>query len=162
MTIITNPKFPLVELHRHLDGNVRLETILDVGLKNDIDLPARTLDGLRPYVQVTEPKPSILSFFEKFKWLTLAMVDYDTCSRIAYENVEDAKKQFAKVVQLRQLIGDLYSEAADNYNFAATLLNTDKKEQALPYAQRCLELMRQINEPNLINSAENLVQACQE
>ncbi|MCD6356519.1 MAG: adenosine deaminase [Anaerolineaceae bacterium] len=98
---MTNPKFPLVELHRHLDGNVRLETILDVGLKNDIDLPARTLDGLRPYVQVTEPKPSILSFFEKFKWLTLAMVDYDTCSRIAYENVEDAKNEGIDYIELR-------------------------------------------------------------
>jgi adenosine deaminase len=27
-----NPNYPLVELHRHLDGAVRLETILDIGL----------------------------------------------------------------------------------------------------------------------------------
>jgi adenosine deaminase len=93
--------FPLVELHRHLDGSVRLETILDIGLKNEVGLPAKTLEELRPFVQVTEPKPSILSFFEKFKWLTLAMIDYDACSRIAYENVEDAKNEGIDHIELR-------------------------------------------------------------
>ena len=96
-----DPDFPLVELHRHLDGSVRLETILEIGLKNKVGLPAKTLEELRPFVQVTEPKPSILSFFEKFKWLTLAMVDYDACSRIAYENVEDAKNEGIDHIELR-------------------------------------------------------------
>jgi len=96
-----DPDFPLVELHRHLDGSVRLETILEIGLKNKVGLPAKTLEELRPFVQVTEPKPSILSFFEKFKWLTLAMIDYDACSRIAYENVEDAKKEGIDHIELR-------------------------------------------------------------
>jgi len=96
-----DPGFPLVELHRHLDGNVRLETILEIGLKNNVGLPAKTLGKLRPFVQVAEPKPSILSFFEKFKWLTLTMVDYAACRRIAYENVEDAKKEGIDHIELR-------------------------------------------------------------
>jgi len=96
-----DPDFPLVELHRHLDGSVRLETILEIGLKNEVGLPAKTLEELRPFVQVTEPKPSILSFFKKFKWLTLAMVDYYACSRIAYENVEDAKNEGIDHIELR-------------------------------------------------------------
>ncbi len=37
-----NQDFPLVELHRHLDGSVRLETILDIGLKHNLPLPAAT------------------------------------------------------------------------------------------------------------------------
>ena len=86
-----DPEFPLCELHRHLDGSVRLETILDLGLKHNLGLPAGTLEELRPFVQVTEPKPSILSFFEKFEWLTKVMVDYNACERIACENVEDAR-----------------------------------------------------------------------
>jgi adenosine deaminase len=81
-------QFPLVELHRHLDGNVRLSTILEIGLKYNLGLPADTIEGLRPYVQVVEPKPSILDFFQKFEWLTKAMVNYDACYRIAYENVD--------------------------------------------------------------------------
>ncbi len=96
-----NQNFPLVELHRHLDGSVRLETILDLGLKHNLDLPARTLEDLRPHIQVTEPKPSILSFFEKFEWLTKVMVDYDAINRIAFENVEDAYNEGIDYIELR-------------------------------------------------------------
>ncbi len=96
-----DPNFPLVELHRHLDGNVRLETILDIGLKHNLDLPATTIEGLRPYVQVVEPKPNILDFFTKFEWLTKAMVDTDACRRIAYENVEDACNEGIDYIELR-------------------------------------------------------------
>jgi len=93
--------YPLVELHRHLDGSVRLETILDIGLKHNLPLPADTIEGLRPYVQVTEAKPSILDFFEKFEWLTAVMLDEDCCRRIAYENVEDAKNEGLDYIELR-------------------------------------------------------------
>jgi adenosine deaminase len=93
--------FPLVELHRHLDGNVRLQTILEIGQSHNLPLPARTLEELRPYVQVTEPKPSILDFFKKFEWLTAAMVDLDACARIARENVEDADHEGIDYIELR-------------------------------------------------------------
>ena len=96
-----HPDFPLVELHRHLDGNVRLETILDIGLKHGLALPADNLEGLRPFVQVTTAKPDILAFFEKFKWLTAVMLDYESCRRIAYENIEDAKNQGIDYIELR-------------------------------------------------------------
>ena len=93
--------YPLVELHRHLDGSVRLGTILDIGRKHNLPLPADTVEGLRPFVQVTEAKPSILDFFEKFEWLTAVMLDEDSCRRIAYENVEDAKNEGLDYIELR-------------------------------------------------------------
>jgi adenosine deaminase len=64
---IIDPTFPLIELHRHLDGNVRIETILDLGLKFNLPLPAKSLEGLRPFIQVTTAKPDILSYFAKFE-----------------------------------------------------------------------------------------------
>lgn len=96
-----NESIPLVELHRHLDGNVRLETILDIGLKHNLPLPAKDIDGLRPFIQVIEAKPSILDYFSKFEWLVRVMVDYETVRRIAYENVEDAKKEGIDYIELR-------------------------------------------------------------
>lgn len=98
---MVNDSIPLVELHRHLDGNVRLETILDIGLKHNLPLPAKDIDGLRPFIQVTEAKPSILDYFAKFEWLVRVMVDYGTVRRIAYENVEDAKKEGIDYIELR-------------------------------------------------------------
>ncbi|HRF50086.1 MAG TPA: adenosine deaminase, partial [Anaerolineales bacterium] len=92
---------PLVELHRHLDGAIRLSTILDLGLKHNVPLPARDLEGLRPHVQVTEPQPGLVAFLKYFKWLTAVLVDAEACRRIAYENVEDALREGIDHVELR-------------------------------------------------------------
>ena len=70
---------PLIDLHRHLDGSVRLETILDLGRQHNLPLPAWDVEGLRPHAQVTEPRPGVLAFIDKFRWMILSLVDYDTC-----------------------------------------------------------------------------------
>ena len=100
MTVI-HQDYPLVELHRHLDGNVRLETILDLGLKYNLPIPGKTVEELRPHIQVTEAKPSILDFFNKFEWLTGVLVNYDAVRRVAYENVFDAKNEGIDYIELR-------------------------------------------------------------
>ncbi len=96
-----SPDLPLIELHRHLDGNVRLQTVLDLGRQHNLPLPAWDLESLRPHVQVTDPQAGILAFFEKFKWPMEILVDYDACRRIAYENVEDAKNEGIDYIELR-------------------------------------------------------------
>jgi len=47
-----DPTLPRIDLHRHLDGNVRLQTILDLARQHGVALPAETLEGLRPHVEV--------------------------------------------------------------------------------------------------------------
>ena len=96
-----DPNLPLIDLHRHLDGNVRLETIIDLGLKNNLPLPAIDIDGLRPFVQVTSPQPGVMAFLERFYWLTAVLVDYKACWRVAYENVEDAHHEGLDYIELR-------------------------------------------------------------
>jgi adenosine deaminase len=96
-----NPKIPLIDLHHHLDGSLRLETILDLGLKHNLKLPATTLEGLRPYVQVSTPQPGVMKFIEKFEWMTAVLVDYDACRRVAYENVADAASEGLDYIELR-------------------------------------------------------------
>ncbi|MEE9507893.1 MAG: adenosine deaminase [Anaerolineales bacterium] len=96
-----DPNFPLIDLHRHLEGNVRLETILDLGLRHDLPLPSSDLEGLRPYIQVTEPQVSVMAFISKFEWYTRVMVDYHACRRIAFENVEDASLEGIDYIELR-------------------------------------------------------------
>ena len=92
---------PLVELHRHLDGGVRLGTILELGLKHNLPLPAQDIEGLRPYVQVSGPTPGVMAFIARFEWQVGVMVDTEAVRRIAYENVEDAKNEGLDYVELR-------------------------------------------------------------
>jgi len=99
--MIIDPALPLIDLHRHLDGSVRLQTILDLGRQYNLNLPAWELETLRPHVQVTDPKPDIAEFFKKFRYLTGVMVTPDACRRIAYENVEDALNEGIDYIELR-------------------------------------------------------------
>ena len=92
---------PLVELHRHLDGNIRLQTILDLGRQHNITLPAWDVEGLRPFVQVTDPQPGVMAFISKFQWPMRVLADGEACRRVAYENMEDAKQDGLDYIELR-------------------------------------------------------------
>lgn len=93
--------YPLVELHRHLDGNVRIETVLDLARRHGLPLPAWTVEGLRPHVQITEREPSLVAFIAKFALLRRVMVDYDAVRRIVRENLEDAAREGIDYIELR-------------------------------------------------------------
>ena len=90
-----------MELHRHLDGNIRLQTILELGWQHNIALPAWDLEGLRPHVQVSDPQPGVMAFFSKFHWPMAVLVDADACRRVAYENVGDAVHDGLDYIELR-------------------------------------------------------------
>ena len=84
---------PLIDLHRHLDGNVRLATILELAQQHNLPLPADNLADLRPYIQVSEPETDIMAYFQRFTWMISIFADEDACRRVAYENVLDAREE---------------------------------------------------------------------
>ncbi len=96
-----DPALPLIDLHRHLDGSVRLQTILDLGAKHGVRLPGNTLETLRPHVQIMERQPGVMAFIAKMLWMTAVLGDADACRRVARENVEDAKREGIDYVELR-------------------------------------------------------------
>ncbi|MEO3988577.1 adenosine deaminase [Pseudocitrobacter cyperus] len=92
---------PLTDIHRHLDGNIRAQTILDLGRQHNLTLPASTLEALIPHVQVTSNEPDLVSFLSKLDWGVKVLADLDACRRIAYENIEDAANNGLHYVELR-------------------------------------------------------------
>jgi adenosine deaminase len=92
---------PLTDLHRHLDGNIRIETILDLGQKFGLKLPAYDLEALRPHVQIVEAEPSLVAFLSKLDWGVAVLGDLDACRRVAYENVQDAMNAQIDYAELR-------------------------------------------------------------
>ena len=92
---------PLTDIHRHLDGNIRSQTILELGQKFGIALPANDIKGLTPHVQVVEVEPSLVAFLSKLDWGVAVLGDLDACRRVAYENVEDALNAQIDYAELR-------------------------------------------------------------
>jgi adenosine deaminase len=100
-TTMIDPTLPFIDLHRHLDGSVRLETIIDLAQQHNVKLPGGTVEELRPHVQVTERQPGVMAFIAKMLWMTRVLADADACRRITRENVEDAKREGIDYLELR-------------------------------------------------------------
>lgn len=96
-----DPHLPLIELHRHLDGSIRLQTVLEVAAERGIVMPGDDIDSLRPHVVVQGRAAGLMDFIGRFRWLTAILHDLETCRRVAYENVEDALREGIDYIELR-------------------------------------------------------------
>lgn len=96
-----NPNIPLVELHRHLDGNIHPATIWDLAQQHGIKLPANSLAELTPLTQIQDQTSDLLAFLEKLDYGVSVLADLDACRRVAFENMRDAKASGLDYVELR-------------------------------------------------------------
>jgi len=93
--------FPKVELHRHLEGSLRLDTMLDIAQQHGITIPDDVL-RLSTLVQVQEEdKFTFQNFLAKFDTLRLFYRSPDAIHRITREAIEDAARDNVKYMELR-------------------------------------------------------------
>lgn len=92
---------PLLDLHRHLDGNIRPATIWQLATQNNIVLPATQLDDFIPHVQIQGSESDLLAFLKKLDWGVAVLKNLDDVKRVAYENVEDAFNAGLNYTELR-------------------------------------------------------------
>jgi adenosine deaminase len=91
---------PKVDLHRHLEGSVRLSTLLDIGRTHGIDI--KDTDYLRPLVQVGEDEPyTFENFLSKFITLREFFRSPEAITKITYEAIEDAAVDNIRYLELR-------------------------------------------------------------
>ncbi|MBI4575535.1 MAG: adenosine deaminase, partial [Planctomycetes bacterium] len=83
-------RLPKVDLHCHLDGSLRVRTVLELGLASGARLPARDVDGLRPYCQVPPDCRGLAGFLAVFPLLTAVLRNRQAVRRAALELGEDA------------------------------------------------------------------------
>jgi adenosine deaminase len=98
---VINHNYPLTDLHRHLDGNIRLSTIWQLAQEHSIFLPADSLEKLKSKVQIQQKTTDLLAFLEKMELGVSVLASEQACFRIAYENIEDAKLAGLDYVELR-------------------------------------------------------------
>src|SRR4030095_15146089 len=86
-------KLPKTDLHVHLDGSLRLSTILDLADKQRVDLPARDEDGLRKAMNLGENCGSLVEYLKAFDVTLRVLQTAEALTRAAYELAEDAARE---------------------------------------------------------------------
>jgi adenosine deaminase len=94
-------RLPKVELHRHLEGSLRLATMREIAARHDLGFPAGTTAELRPYVQMTNDGPNYRRFLDKFNYLRRFYLSPEVIRRVAFEAVEDAARDNILYLELR-------------------------------------------------------------
>lgn len=94
-------RLPKVDLHVHLDGSLRLETILDLAEKDKIDLGAHTLEDLTKLIGPGKIHPSLHDYLKGFDITLKVMQTDEALYRTAYELAEDAAKENIEYMEVR-------------------------------------------------------------
>nr|XP_046252587.1 adenosine deaminase [Scatophagus argus] len=92
---------PKVELHVHLDGAIRVQTILDVAKRRGIPMPANTVEEMTQIIILEKPS-TLTECLDKFaEYMHVIAGDREAIKRIAYELVEDKAKEGVIYVETR-------------------------------------------------------------
>ena len=94
-------KMPKVELHRHLDGSIRQQTIIDISKRYNLDIDISNEDVLKARSTVTQPMEDLAAVLDAFDIIQKVSCSYEAIKRIAFENVEDAFFDGIKLIELR-------------------------------------------------------------
>lgn len=93
-------RYPKVDLHRHLEGSLRVETLMDIARTHGITLPLRP--DLRAMVQMQPDDPlTFTTFLSKFQILRLFYLSPEIIQRVTYEAVQDAAKDQIRYLEMR-------------------------------------------------------------
>ncbi len=92
-------KFPKVELHRHLEGSLRLETMLEIARQHGITVPIKP--GLGALVQMQETDElNFSTFLSKFQTIRLFYRSPEIIMRVTEEAVADAAADQVRHLEL--------------------------------------------------------------
>ncbi|WPC40574.1 adenosine deaminase [Clostridium sp. JS66] len=92
---------PKVDLHCHLDGSLRPQTIIDIAVKENIDIPTKELKEFEKYVKVFGECNSLKDYLDKFELPIKVMQNKKNIYRITSELLEDVSKNNVKYIEIR-------------------------------------------------------------
>jgi adenosine deaminase len=92
---------PKAELHCHLEGAIRTETLIDIAREHGLDLPAYDVAGLNPHVKVYRQLKDLGTVLKAFGIAQRSIVSAAVVERLADELFEDASGQNIKLLEVR-------------------------------------------------------------
>ncbi len=92
---------PKTDLHVHLDGSLRLGTILELADQQGVELPARDEAGLRAAIGCGRECGSLVEYLRGFDITLAVMQTEEALERIAFELAEDAHRENVRYMEVR-------------------------------------------------------------
>jgi len=99
-----DPKYndiPKTEIHIHLEGAIRTQTIIDVAKEYNLDLPAYEVNELDKHVKVYDQMRDLHAVLEAFDIFQKSIASPQVVERIAWELFEDSAKQSIRLFEVR-------------------------------------------------------------
>ncbi len=94
-------KLPKADLHVHLDGSLRIETIFDLAKKQGVKLPANNENDLKKIICCDENCNNLDEYLEGFAITLSVLQTKDALIRVAYELAEDAANENIRYMEVR-------------------------------------------------------------
>jgi adenosine deaminase len=101
-------ELPKTDLHCHIGGSIRLETILELAKEQSIDIGVDNVDDLRRKVVYDEKvkaegikQRNLGSYLECFPLCESVLASPEAFERVTYEICEDASKENVQILELR-------------------------------------------------------------
>lgn len=94
-------KLPKVELHCHLDGCLRIETILDLGQRYNVSLPASNPEDLIKLLCIGKKRGTLEEYIARFDITLSVMQTPEALTRIAFELIEDVAAENVRYIEVR-------------------------------------------------------------
>ena len=105
MTHIITTEFlraiPKTDLHVHLDGSLRIETLIELAKDRHIPLPADEPDRLKQILNIGGIHENLESYLRVFDTTLKVLQDEDALTRTAYELAEDAALENCRYIEVR-------------------------------------------------------------
>jgi adenosine deaminase len=92
---------PKTEIHIHLEGSIRTQTIIDVAKEYNLKLPAYEVSELDKHVKVYDQMRDLQAVLDAFDIFQRSIASPEVVERIAWELFEDSAKQNIKLFEVR-------------------------------------------------------------
>ncbi len=94
-------ELPKTDLHVHLDGCLRVSTLIDLAKKQNVELPSSDPKKLAPIVMSGKRCRNLAEYLEGFEITLSVMQEPEALYRIAYELAEDAAEENVWYMEVR-------------------------------------------------------------
>ncbi len=94
-------RLPKAELHCHLDGSLRVKTILDLAKKQKVELPTKDPEQLRSMIAIGDRLGSLEDYIARFELTLNVLQTPEALERAAYELAEDSWNDGVRYMEVR-------------------------------------------------------------